>query len=135
MSGETEKEVSGWTTDTLKEHLSAVIASNDRRYTERFDAQESASKYAQEKANEFRGSLDDVGKRQMPRVEAEQLIRSTTDRWSAQLGSVNEKVDALQARMDRNDGRSGGINAGWLILVAAVGLVATVIGIVVALRR
>ncbi len=135
MSGETEKDISGWTTDTLKAHLDSIIAQNDRRYTERFNAQESANKYAQEKANEFRGMLDDVGKKQMPRAEAETLIRSTADRWNAQLSSVNEKVDALQARMDRNDGRSGGINAGWLILVAAVGLIATIIGIVFAIRR
>ena len=135
MSGETKSSISSWTVDTLKEYLECNIAANDRRYTERFNAQEAANKYAQEKANEFRGSLDDVGKKQMPRTEAEALIRSATDRWMSELGSINEKVGMLQARMDRNDGRSTGINAGWLILVAAVGLIATIVGVVLAVRR
>ena len=63
MSGETEKNISGWTVDTLKEYLESLIRGNDIRYDQRFAAQEAATKYAQEKANEFRGSLDDIGKK------------------------------------------------------------------------
>lgn len=87
----------GYTQDLLSEkidHLRSEIHGNDRRYKERFDAQESANKYAQEKANEFRGSLEDIGARQMPRTEAEREFRS-----------LAEKIDSITARMDRNEGR------------------------------
>lgn len=42
MSGETEKDVSGWTVDTLAQHVAELMGANDRRYSERFDAQEKA---------------------------------------------------------------------------------------------
>jgi hypothetical protein len=124
LSGETEKQVSGWTVDTLKAHFEAIIAGNDVRYDQRFAAQESAAKYAQEKSNEFRGSLDDIGKKQMPRAEAEALIRS-----------ISEKIDLLQARLDRNEGRSGGLSSGWGYLIGAIGLIGSLVAIVLALRR
>ncbi len=75
MSGETEDHISGWTVDTLKEHLESMAAAYDRRYEQRFEAQEqavtaalNAAKEAVQKAevaaekrfdavNEFRGQL------------------------------------------------------------------------------
>src|SRR5678816_4050574 len=100
MSGETEKQVSGWTTDTLKEYLESLIEGNDVRYEQRFVAQESATKYAQEKANEFRGSLDDVGKKQMPRTEAEAMFKALTEKAESGAKANADKIDSLQARMD-----------------------------------
>ena len=135
MSGETEYSVSGWTVDTLKEHLEAVIDGNDRRYQQRFDAQEAANKYSQEKSNEFRGSLEDIGKKQMPRTEAEALIRASEEKAAAAAGSNSDKIDQLQARMDRNEGRSGGFSAGWGYLIGAIGLIGSLIAIVLVLRR
>lgn len=114
----------GWTVITLKEHLEALLRESDKRYDQRFAAQESATQYAQEKSNEFRGSLEDVGKNQMPRTEAEAAYRS-----------ISEKVDALQARIDRTEGRGGGLQAGWGYLVGAMGLIATIVMLFVTLRR
>lgn len=135
MSGETEKNISGWTVDTLKEYLESVVRGNDLRYGQRFTAQESATKYAQEKANEFRGSLDDIGKKQMPRTEAEALIKAAAEKSEAGSRSNSEKIDALQARMDRNEGRGGGLNSGWGYLVGGIGLIATLIAIFMVIRK
>jgi hypothetical protein len=135
LSGETEKSISGWTTDTLKEYIEAVIDGNDRRYQQRFDAQEAANKYSQEKSNEFRGSLEDIGKKQMPRTEAEALIRASEEKAAAGQQANSDKIDALQARMDRNEGRSGGLSAGWGYLIGAIGLIGALVAIVLALRR
>jgi len=135
MSGDAEKKTSAWTLDTLKEHLEAVIDGNDRRYQQRFDAQEAANKYSQEKSNEFRGSLEDIGKKQMPRTEAEALIRSGEEKAIAAQKTNSDKIDALQARMDRNEGRSGGLSAGWGYLIGAIGLIGALVAIVLALRK
>lgn len=48
MTGETEKDVSGWTVDTLRAHLLAVMDERDRRYEQRFNASERAVEKAQE---------------------------------------------------------------------------------------
>jgi len=135
MSGETKSSISSWTLDTLKEYLEVVIDGNDRRYQQRFEAQEASNKYVQEKSNEFRGSLEDIGKKQMPRTEAESLIRSAMERSEIGARTNSEKIDALQARMDRNEGRGGGFNSSWGFLVGAVGLIATLIMIFMALRK
>lgn len=42
MSGETEKAVSGWTTDTLHSHVQRLLVEMDHRYEDRFKAQELA---------------------------------------------------------------------------------------------
>ena len=120
MSGETEKQVSAWEVDTLKEHLEAVIEGNDRRYQQRFDAQEAANKYSQEKSNEFRGSLDDIGKKQMPRSEAEAIAKANS-----------EKIDSLAARIDKAEGRSSGL----MVVFAVVTALAVIISMIVMLRK
>lgn len=163
MSGETEKQVSGWTVDTLKDHLITLIresearsdaatAAADLRNEQRFTAQQQAIKDAlisqkeavaaalvaaekavlvaeknsekwREQANEWRGAMNDRERNLMPRAEAEKSFQSNAD-----------KVEVLQARMDRNEGRSGGFSSGWGYLVGAVGLAATLIMIFIALR-
>ena len=53
MSGETEAQVSGWTTDTLRQHFTDLLNEKDARYEQRFQAQETALSTAltgQEKA-------------------------------------------------------------------------------------
>src|SRR5687768_16956793 len=88
MSGETEREESAWTTDTLRQHLDELarerirrldekigyeaklaeerdkryhqqFQAQDVRYEQRFQAQEQASMYLREVTNEFRGQLSD----------------------------------------------------------------------------
>lgn len=42
MSGETEKDISAWTIDSLRYHLEQIAADLDKRYEQRFAAQEKA---------------------------------------------------------------------------------------------
>jgi hypothetical protein len=116
VSGETEKEISAWTIDSLREHYDVLLAQLDRRYEQRFEAQEkavdaalasaekavSAALAAQEKAvdkaeradekrfesvNEFRAQLSDQAGSFLPRAEAD--VRFT---------SINEKIAGNTAR-------------------------------------
>ena len=142
MSGEPERNVSGWTTDTLREHFTVLLKEVDQRNEQRFKDQDSAVKAAlaaaekavtkaeanvekwRESQNEWRGAMNDRERDLMPRMEAEKSIAANA-----------EKIDNLAARIDRTEGRSGGISAGWGYLVGAVGLLATVITIALLLRR
>lgn len=67
MSGETEKQVSGWTVDTLKEHLTALGVERDRRYEQRFQAQQDALLTAERESEKKNAELNDVRHRFIPR--------------------------------------------------------------------
>jgi deoxyribodipyrimidine photolyase len=139
MSGETEKSESAWTTDTLREHFAALLEEADKRYEQRFTDQDAAVKAAlaaAEKAvvkaetasekrfdavNEFRQTVNDIVNKMMPRSEAENSVKANAD-----------KIDALATRIDRTEGRSTGLNAGWVYLVAGIGLLATIVSIITA---
>lgn len=96
----------------------------DQRYEQRFQAQESATAYMRQVTNEFRGQLADQQATFITRTEALSRDQANAD-----------KTDALAARADRTEGRSGGLNSGWGYLVGAIGLAATIIMIFFALKR
>ena len=153
MSGETEDQVSGWTTDTLHAHLNGRIA-DQRAYfearlaaltgllDERHHAQsqavaaallsaekavgkaETAAEKRFDAVNEFRAQLADQASTFMPRSESE-----------ARASALAEKVDALDKRLDKAEGRTSGSTATWGYLVAGVGLLLAVIGVVLTVIR
>lgn len=141
MSGETEKEPSGLSTDNLKMHYDKVLEEMDRRYEQRFIAQESASRAAMTAAqeavhkaevaaekrfdsvNEFRATLADQASTLMPRAES-------TLRWEA----VSERVTKIENLLAADVGKSQGLNAAWGYLVGAIALAATVVSIIIATR-
>lgn len=142
MGGETEKDVSAWTTDSLRIHLLSAIQyeaklaeqkieyeaklaiERDKRYEQRFQAQEAATTYMRQITNEFRGQLADQ--------QATFITRSET---LARAQANADKIDALATRLDKTEGRSGGFNAGWGYLVGAVGLMGAIIAIFFALSK
>ncbi len=137
MGGETEASVSGWTVDTLRAHLTSAIEGNDRRYAAHFAAQEvamSAALAAAEKAvlkaemaserrfeavNEFRAQLADQAATFIPRIEAEARIARNT-----------EDLTSLASRLDRYEGRSGGLSDSWGYLVGAAGIAGAVVALI-----
>lgn len=125
----------------IKEHFEALLLEMDKRYNQRFDAQEkavtsalTAAKEAVGKAetaaekrfdsvNEFRGQQSDIVATFMPRKEHESEMRTA-------MG----KIDDLQRRLDRNEGRSTGLGQGWGYVVGAAGLVAALVAIFVGIN-
>lgn len=96
----------------------------DKRYEQRFQAQEAATTYMREVTNEFRGQLADQQSTFITRTESLARAQSNAD-----------KIDALATRIDRTEGRSGGLNAGWAYLIGGIGLLAALIAIFFALQR
>lgn len=183
--GETADQPSGWTIDTLAAHVSSMFREADRRYEQRFVAQEKAvadALAAQDKAvqtalmaakeavgkaeaatekrfdavNEFRAQLNDQAGRLMTRDEslsrhnrtAEQIaelqaridsdnrvarercdndVKTLRDRHDQDMGVVNSRLDTAQ-------GARQGLQQGWGMLLAAVGLAGAVIGILAAVN-
>jgi hypothetical protein len=150
----------GWTMETLRIYIDSRVAridallvaaaelsrlrfeNQDRAVLAAMAAQEKAvaaalaaaeravvkSEVAAEKrfdaVNEFRGQLADQAQTLMPRSEAEQRIATNT-----------EKINSLAARLDKGEGRSTGMNAGWVLLASAIGVISTIIAIYIGLSR
>jgi hypothetical protein len=132
----------GWSVATLHAHISAILEERDRRWSESLAAQRTAvdaalaaaqrattkAEDAAEKRfgllNELRGAMADQAALFMPRSESDAAI-------SRQV----ERIQELTNRMNRLEGRGSGLNAGWAYLVAAIGAIATVVGIILALRH
>jgi hypothetical protein len=138
-----------WTLGALYEHFTLLLNEADRRYEQRFDAQEGASraalatvKEAGDKlaasldlrfagVNELRGALNDYIVTLATRVELKSELTTIDSRFVA----LADKVDVVAASLDRLEGRTAGINAGWLVLGQVAALLAAVVAIAVALVR
>jgi hypothetical protein len=94
--------------------VTAALAAADRAVAKA----EAASEKRFESVNEFRGALADSARLLMPRAEAEQLFRA-----------MAEKIDEVTSRVNARDNQGRGLSHGWMVLVAAVGLVATIVGL------
>lgn len=103
-----------------KEAVSAALAAADRAVAKA----ESASDKRFDSVNEFRGALADNFRTLMPRSESEQA-----------RAIINEKIDALTARVNQREDRGQGRGDVWAYVVGAVGLIAAIISIVFALTR
>lgn len=160
MTGETQKAVSGWTVDTLKEHLDDKITGNDQRYEQRFKLSEDAVRaalLAQQDAtriaglisekrmdglNELRSMAEDQAtvyaehaKMYIPRGEAMAEVRNLQQN----LDSHEKVVNELANRLNVIQGERAGVKetketsiATIGIIVAAVGVVSGVLGSVLA---
>lgn len=120
MSGETEKQVSGWTVDTLKEYVEQRFISQEKAVgianeasEKRFDA-----------VNEFRGQLGDQVRTFLPRAE-----------YDARHETLENRVSELTDRINRSEGKSSGLSAGWGYLIGAVGLATAIVSIILAFNN
>lgn len=118
-----------------------IIAANDLRYSQRFDASQTAlnaalegqklsvvaalaaadravakAEVASEKrfdsVNEFRNTLADQQRTLMPRAEVEIVIKSLED-----------KITGLNSRLDKYEGQKTGTKEGWGWAVSAISLI------------
>jgi hypothetical protein len=137
VSGETESEVSGWTTDTLKDHLDNRINAIDRFLNIRIDSQAdkvelalAASERAITKAdiatekrfdgvNEFRQSLSDQAALFVTREVVEALV-ATKD---AELKQLEKELSAFRAAQSRMVGIAVGLSSA----VALIGVLFSIV--------
>lgn len=104
MSGETEESISGWTVDTLHEHVLRMVAEHDRRYEQRFEAQEHAIKIALDSVNrEFHEHLLQVERETQAAFKAsEKAIDKAESSVERRLEGMNEFRAALSDSANKN---------------------------------
>lgn len=126
MSGETDAQVSGWTVDTLKEHLEARLDALDRLMTAADENAKRALEVADEEKerrlgllNEFRGQAEDQQRQFLPR-----------EVFDGFLSRFDEYKDSTSRALDLREGQGRGAGATISYLFAGIGCLFVVISIV-----
>ena len=136
MSGETEQQVSGWTTDTLKYHQDAIrvadqrfLEERDRRYTEVGVEREKALKIKEEADKAALGLAREIQTYKDEKAnELREQINSERGEYASQgdLRGAVEKIEAtikpLADFVAAQSGRDKGIALVWGVVVTLVGI-------------
>ncbi len=120
----------GWTLDALVLHLTMLVGELDKRVDVALDAQRTAVDAALvavnerlKLLNELRSLVTDVLAQTVPRSE-----------WSTVIEGLRRDIDAVSRDQSNARSRSGGLHAGWVILVGAIATVGTLVSAYVVLR-
>lgn len=131
MSGETEKQVSGWTVDTLKEYVESLRADDQKAVQAALQAAKEAvlkAEVATEKrfasVNEFRGQLADQTNTLMPRQE-----------YTVQHKALEDKITELTDRVNRTEGQSAGSQITKGNLIAGISVAVTILGAIIVIAN
>ncbi len=115
-------------------YMELLAEANDRRYTEVNIEKEKALKIKEEADKVALGLARDIQKYKDEKAnELREQINSERG-----LYATNEKMDAafkpINAYISAQQGRSGGLSQGWAVLLGAVGLIGTILGILSVVR-
>ena len=133
---------SGWTIDTLKEHVLALLSANDTRYEQRFlsteklnavaivnaDKAVAQAEIANEKrfdnTNEWRNAMQDRDKLTMSRDAAD-----------AKFQALTERIAAMDVRLEKTEASREGAGSTWKIMASVLGALLAIVSIIAIVER
>jgi hypothetical protein len=144
---------------SVLEYLTTMLAEMDRRYTQRAEAQtamlaEIDRRYEQRYAAQVR-AVDAAFLAQQTAMRADlaaqkEAVTKAENAADKRFELLNElrsgvatkeahealekRVNELAARLDKTEGRSTGLNAGWVYLLGAVAAMGTIVSLILAYR-
>lgn len=153
--GQTKSEPSGWTVDTLKQHLDVLndtihrlTIERDRRYTEvneerdrrykevaeerekALKIKEQADRDALELDRQIRAYKDEKANELREQLSHERLGYASKGDLVASVQRIEEIIKPMSIYITQQQGRSSGFGALWGWVVGAVGMVSAVLVIV-----
>jgi hypothetical protein len=130
-----------WTPVEVKDYLFHIMDERDKRYEERFLAQEEAMKTALTSAKEAVTKAEIANEKRFDSVnEFRETLRDQTStfmpRSEVQLGidTVTEKINSINAKLERMDGKGIGINQLLGYLFASAALIVTILTLITKLH-
>lgn len=125
------------------DHLLALLAEKDLRDQQRFDGQQQALTAALLAADTAVRAAQAAAEKAVAKAEAatekrfesvNEFRQTLTDQAASfpsrvELQALADRVADLATRLDKTEGRSTGLNAGWGYVLGAAGLIAAVITI------
>ena len=160
MGGETQKNESDWTVDTLHYNLQQQLNDLKNLLQERYETQtkeikvaftsaekfvktalstaekavdkaETANEKRFESVNEFRAQLSDQTKTFLSRTEVAAMHIAS----DAAIQRNSERISEIAAKVDQIEVRGGGTNQAYIYVFALIAALGTFISIVVAFRQ
>lgn len=149
---ETSIPIGDWTIGSLKAYHDMMISyerqvadERDQRYHERWQAQEAATKYNQEKSNEFRGALDDLSTKQATKLEVQTAVSTLTEKIDTQANLVGElrsrldvgnpAIGTIQQQLAARDGSTEGSDKTVLYVVIAINMLIGIVGLAISIFK
>lgn len=149
---ETSIPIGDWTIGSLKAYHDMMISyerqvadERDQRYHERWAAQEAATKYNQEKSNEFRGALDDLSTKQATKLELQTAVSTLTEKIDTQANLTSElrsrldvgnpAIGTIQQQIAARDGSTTGSDRAILYVVIAINMLLGIVGVAVSIIK
>lgn len=121
-----------------KEAVAAALAAQEKATAAALDAAQRATVKAEtaaerrfEAQNEFRGQLSDQAATFLPRREYDQAHIALVDKVDALDKRITEQLTVINSRLDLTQGRGSGTASTVAYVIAAVGVVATIISVVI----
>lgn len=144
MTGETKASVSGWTIDTLAAHGDAIRqmqnlldTERDRRYTEvgverekALKIKETADLAALGLAREIQTYKDEKANELREQINRERGLYATKDDLAAAVAKLEETIKPIASFVATQQGRSSGLNSGWVWILGGIGAVSTLASVV-----
>jgi len=142
MSGETEKQVSGWTVDTYAAHNEALRTAEEKLQTERdrrymevgverekaLKIKETADLAALGLAREIQTYKDEKANELREQISKERGFYSSKDDLASSVAKIEETLKPIQEFVSQQRGRGGGVDNTWkyiFAVIAAVGVFIT----------
>jgi PBP1b-binding outer membrane lipoprotein LpoB len=115
-----------WTINTLYKLLATKLQDDEKRYNERFNAQQMAIEKAErasekrfDSVNEFRGMMAD-----------QQATLVNRNEWDAKNIALHDKIDVLTNRLNLMEGSGSGKHAFWGYIVGGLGVLSLIVTLV-----
>lgn len=149
MTGEIQRNISGWTVDTYSVHNEALRnaqdkfdAERDRRYSELAIEKEKALKIKQTAdlaalglAREIQTYKDEKANQLREQIGQERGTYATKSDLHAAVGKIEESLKPLQEFISSQRGRVGGTDNVWKYIFATVATISAVIAIIAFFTR
>lgn len=110
---------SGWTVDTLKEHVDALRAADQRA----LQIKETADGEALDLARQIQTYKDEAANELRSQINSERGIYATHDDLASAVEKIELVLAPVLAYVNSRQGRSGGLNDGWKYLLGVIGLI------------
>lgn len=153
MSGETARQESGWTVDTLKQHydklreadqiaIQAALVTQEKAVAAALAATkeamlkaETASEKRFESVNEFRKTLSDQTNTFLPRSEYNANHKALEDKIDTKCTALEDKIQGLTDRMNITSGKTEGSDKTVGKIVTAISVTGVILSIVILLAN
>ncbi len=140
MTGETQRNISGWTVDTYSVHNEALRAAEDkfqherdRRYaevaTEREKAlliEKTARAEALQLAREIQTYKDEKANELREQINAERGLYATKSDLQASTDKIEESLKPIQEFVSRSSGQRSGLTTAWGVIIILLGLAVSI---------